>query len=510
MTVVRAQDGSSAASFQVGALVEMRVNAATVTDLVDEHDQAVEISIADAGNYYTSTNVEGALQEAAQASTTKYTQGGTGASTRTVQARLRDFVSVKDFGAVGNGVADDTAAIQAALNKQGSVYVPEGLYKITSDLTIKSNTLVQFASNSAFIAGANNITFFKSTASVPAYFTQIHNAQLSGNGFTGVVGFDMYNFRLNAGLFNPNMAALEVGIIYRYGCFDTVILNPTAFNKVPFPVRILDNSGGVQIINPAFDNTGNTPGTSIAIDIQLGATAGPNIGCSVQGGYCQGFNVGISDAGYGTQISKTYFEQCVTADVLANDAEGSIYTGTQHWAISGAVAIKGTGSDGITIISPLMGASNRSVGLLDFDGSNTNCLYINSASTSFKNAPLGVTTGVSFSIAQSNISAGVVTARSGCLSTSGSVSTVTATPAALFTIGGANRGRYDVVALIANSGSAANYTASASVIWDGTQGRIVADNGSLMTLTISGAEVRVTQSSGSNQTVRWSHTYQPI
>lgn len=34
MTVVRAQDGSSAASFQVGALVEMRVNAASVRDPV--------------------------------------------------------------------------------------------------------------------------------------------------------------------------------------------------------------------------------------------------------------------------------------------------------------------------------------------------------------------------------------------------------------------------------------------------------------------------------------------
>jgi len=32
MTVVRAQDGSTAASFQVGSLVEMRVNAATVSE----------------------------------------------------------------------------------------------------------------------------------------------------------------------------------------------------------------------------------------------------------------------------------------------------------------------------------------------------------------------------------------------------------------------------------------------------------------------------------------------
>jgi hypothetical protein len=107
LTVVRAQDGSSANSFQVGSLVEMRVNAASVTD---------------------------------------YNQGGAGAVTRTVQARLQDYVSVKDFGAVGDGVTDDTTAFNAAMaavnfpvfNPEGlteygggTLYIPAGVYAVS-------------------------------------------------------------------------------------------------------------------------------------------------------------------------------------------------------------------------------------------------------------------------------------------------------------------------------------------------------------------------------------------
>ena len=65
-----------------------------------------------------------------------YMPSGTGATGRTVQSRLRDFVSVKDFGAVGNGVVDDTTAIQNALNASLQVYVPTGTYLVTG-LTLR-------------------------------------------------------------------------------------------------------------------------------------------------------------------------------------------------------------------------------------------------------------------------------------------------------------------------------------------------------------------------------------
>jgi len=51
--------------------------------------------------------------------------------------------NVKTYGAVGNGVNDDTVAIQAAINAaapaKGTVYFPEGTYKVTSTLSLSSS-----------------------------------------------------------------------------------------------------------------------------------------------------------------------------------------------------------------------------------------------------------------------------------------------------------------------------------------------------------------------------------
>ena len=66
-----------------------------------------------------------------------------GAVVRTAQDKMREWVSVKDFGAVGDGVADDTIAIQAALNVSRSLLVPAGTY-LCGPLSIPGNSTIWF------------------------------------------------------------------------------------------------------------------------------------------------------------------------------------------------------------------------------------------------------------------------------------------------------------------------------------------------------------------------------
>lgn len=73
-----------------------------------------------------------------------FLQAGTGAVTRNMQDKARDSVSVKDFNAVGDGVTDDTVAVQAAINSLGvaggCVLVPDGLkLVVSSNLTVNAN-----------------------------------------------------------------------------------------------------------------------------------------------------------------------------------------------------------------------------------------------------------------------------------------------------------------------------------------------------------------------------------
>lgn len=69
-----------------------------------------------------------------------YKLDATGASGRTLAAKLGESVSVKDFGAVGDGATDDTVAVQAAVDwailNGKALYFPAGRYKVTAAINV--------------------------------------------------------------------------------------------------------------------------------------------------------------------------------------------------------------------------------------------------------------------------------------------------------------------------------------------------------------------------------------
>jgi hypothetical protein len=133
--------------------------------------------------------VQNGITKKAAVSSLGYVASGANATTRTIQDKLRDIVSVKDFGAVGNGVVDDASAIQAALNSGAKrVYAPAGTYKILSTLTIPTNVSLEgdgigatiFDGSSASYATLTNGTHI---ISAPGTLTQIQG--LSSNATIG-------------------------------------------------------------------------------------------------------------------------------------------------------------------------------------------------------------------------------------------------------------------------------------------------------------------------------------
>lgn len=109
---------------------------------------------------------------ALSANTLNFLQTGTGAVTYNLNTRLKDTYNLKDFGAVGDGVADDiaaiTTAITAAYTNNKTLLIPDGTYKHSTSINWAWEKL-------KVIAMGENAKFVHSGTGVAHSFSGIAN-----------------------------------------------------------------------------------------------------------------------------------------------------------------------------------------------------------------------------------------------------------------------------------------------------------------------------------------------
>lgn len=123
-----------------------------------------------------------------------YNEGSTGAIDRSLTSRLQDYVSVKDFGAVGDGVTDDTAAVAFAINyilsetNAQKLYVPAGYYKINGVLPNITKAITIQGDNersTQFVFSGTTTPINIAGASTRATDVIFQNIGLNGHNMTG-------------------------------------------------------------------------------------------------------------------------------------------------------------------------------------------------------------------------------------------------------------------------------------------------------------------------------------
>jgi hypothetical protein len=370
MTVVRAQDNSSAASFAAGSRVEMRINAQAVLDVVDQVT-ASQVGFTPVGGI-AATDVQAALteldSEAAKSATLAasggsalvgFLQSGSGAQARTAQSKMRDVVSVFDF-MTSAQIADVQArtysvdvsgAVQAAIDAnatQGAyLWFPSGLYRFDSGVTLPVNSTAKWVfespqntvirtSNAITLLSRNPVDQTSALNTIKENTVIIRNLTFQGSQVSGQVGVNIGS-TYGALVDDCHFFALDKGLIFRFGlkavirnCFFT--LNVTE----SIVLRHGDWSGASTINSQSnacsilscrvFNRTGAT--SSIAIL----ASSDVSIRDSVIEGQSPVYGV-YFDALFTTPVKNVLIDNCHLECVPAPTAAAFYFKGTGGLAV---------------------------------------------------------------------------------------------------------------------------------------------------------------------------------
>lgn len=211
-----------------------------------------------------------------------YVPPGAGAVSRPVRDKLSDSVSVKDFGAVGDGVVDDTVAIQAALTSAKAVHVPPGTYRITNTLTLAHGKTLSGAGQSSILAGASNGF---DLVHIPDGYATLSNLRLE-QGKAGVRLFGRDGPCVQNALIDLTLWEPEVGLVFD-GHADPNF--PCYWNSV---TRVLVARPSLHGVWLTRTGAGDTPNANRFNGVRVYSLSAPITGCGFfveQGKYNNAF-----------------------------------------------------------------------------------------------------------------------------------------------------------------------------------------------------------------------------
>ena len=163
-----------------------------------------------------------------------------GAINRPIYDKLNEWVSVKDFGAVGNGTTNDYAAIQAAFDfgatNNRTVYFPDGNYRINTGLVVQNTCGIQSSERATITANDQTMTTL----------TLGPGNWAGGLQFIPMIAFGKIGLLLNganlANIFISNITGCDDGLVLQLDnttltCADNTITFTAISNGIKSGVR---------------------------------------------------------------------------------------------------------------------------------------------------------------------------------------------------------------------------------------------------------------------------------
>jgi hypothetical protein len=215
----------------------------------------------------TYDNISGINSTVVNADIVVYDPPFTGGVATNVEAKLAQTVSVKDFGATGNGTTDDTAAIQAAFNSGAvAIYFPAGRYIVTADLTRSGNTYIYGDTLTSSILQMNGTASFIYTGGTAGSEYGTNQLQIERLGFEcpTLTAKSVINAAWTDGVGGTSktfiMRDCQITGTNAAGGFGNAVLLTNARNIVVESVRILGDRDGTPLSTSfGFNIIGTNP-----------------------------------------------------------------------------------------------------------------------------------------------------------------------------------------------------------------------------------------------------------